>query len=374
MLYASRAIVDLDAIAANLTEIRTRVGDRQVLAAVKANAYGHGAVEVSQMIERRVAADMFGIATVPEGIELRRAGIRSPILKLSHCFPEELDAAIGADLTLTVVDNDTICAAEAAAARARTQVDVHLKLDSGMRRIGSPLVSGLRLARQIVASPHLRLEGIFTHLPISDAPSGDDFTREQMAHFERTVADIAAELGPIRLVHAANSGAILGHDLGTTTMVRPGIMIYGCYPDASQTPRTLPLRPAFSLVSRVSFIKNVAAGESVGYGRTWLASRDTRIATIPIGYADGYSRLLSNRGRVLIGGRSYAIRGRVCMDQLMVEVDAGVSVGDEAVLIGRQQDATISTDEVADLMGTINYEVTCLIAARVQREYLPSTG
>lgn len=368
MPYVTRAIIDLDAIAANLAAVRSRAHGRAVLLAVKANAYGHGAVPVARMVERRSAADWLGVATVPEGVELRAAGIGLPILKLSHCFPDELSDAIAADLSLTVVDATTIAEAQAAASAVGRTVDVHLKLDSGMRRIGAELDMGLRLARLIDATSHLRLQGVFTHLPISDHPTGDAFTRDQLARFERAVAAITAERGPVQWVHAANSGAILSHDLGTTTMVRPGIMAYGYYPDP-MTPHSVQLRQAFSLVSRVSYVKDVAAGDTVGYGRTWTADRDVRIATVPVGYADGYSRLLSNRGRVLIGGRSRPLRGRICMDQLMVEVDDTVTVGDDVVLLGAQGSEFIATDELAAAMGTITYEVTCLIAPRVLRSY-----
>lgn len=368
MLYSTHAVVDLSAIAANMRAVRSQVGHRTVLAAVKANAYGHGAVPVSRFLAEHRLADQLGVATVPEAIELRQAGIELPILKLSPCFPDELSAALANSVDLTVVDAATIDEAQAAASAAGRVAAVHLKLDSGMRRIGAELSQGVELAQRVVAAPNLRLVGLFTHLPISDAPAGDDYTLDQLRRFNLEAAQVQRAVGPIEFVHAANSGAILGHDLAGTTMVRPGIMMYGYYPDAL-TPHTLPLRQAISLVSRVSFVKTVPAGETVGYGRTWLAERPTRIATVPVGYADGYSRLLSNRGRVLIGGSSCPIRGRVCMDQLMVEVPDDVQVGDEVVLLGRQGDGFISTDEVAELMGTITYEVTCLIAPRVVRHY-----
>lgn len=369
MPYATRAIIDLDAIAANLSAVRSRAGDRAVLAAVKANAYGHGAVPVARMLQERNAADWLGVATVPEAAELRAAGITAPTLKLSHCFADELPDAIAADLVLTVVDERTIGEAQQAAADARQTVPVHLKLDSGMRRIGAELPAGRHLARLIDAAPNLALQGLFTHLPISDSPAGDEFTRDQLVRFDAIVADIEADRGPVEFVHAANSGGVLAHDLGRSTMVRPGIMVYGYYPDAA-TPRTVPLRQAMRLVSRVSFVKDVPPGDTVGYGRTWRADRPVRLATVPIGYADGYSRLLSNRGRVLIGGVPRPIRGRICMDQLMVEVDDAVRVGDEVVLLGAQGDEFISTDEIAEFMGTISYEVTCLISSRVARSYV----
>lgn len=369
MLYATHAVVDLTAIAANLRAIRQRVGGRSILAAVKANAYGHGAVPVSQYLENNDLADQLGIATIPEAIELRQAGITLPILKLSACFPEELAAALQNQVSLTVVSAETIGEAQAAAETEGVVVDVHLKLDSGMRRIGAELSDALALAQQVSTAPNLNLAGLFTHLPISDSPDGDDFTNEQLRRFVAVADEVQAVVGPIAQVHAANSGAILGHDLTGTTMVRPGIMMYGYYPDP-KTPKTLPLEQAFSLVSRVSFVKRVPAGETVGYGRTWKSDHDTVIATVPVGYADGYSRLMSNRGWVIINGNCHPIRGRVCMDQLMVEADEEVKVGDEVVLIGRQGEEFIPTDEVADIMGTITYEVTCLISSRVPRTYV----
>lgn len=371
MPYATHAEIDLSAVEFNLTQVRSLIGERRVLAAVKANAYGHGAVTVARHIEQTGAADWLGVATVDEGAELREAGVGLPILKLSHCFDDELDAALAADLALTVVNEATMREADAAAARAGRCVSVHLKIDTGMRRIGAEPSEAVRLAQCVDSATSLRLEGVFTHLPISDHPRGAEFTRAQLGLFETLVAEIEAARGPVELVHAANSGAILSHDLGRTTLARPGIMIYGHYPDRA-TPRTVELRKALRLVSRVSFVKRIDAGETVGYGRTYTASEPTHIATVPIGYADGYSRKLSNRGRVLIGGRSHPIAGTVCMDQIMVDLGPeppGVSVGDGVTLIGRDGEEEITVDEIAELMGTIPYEVTCLLSPRVSREY-----
>lgn len=376
MLYATHAEIDLSAIGANLVAIREHCGQARVMACVKANAYGHGAVPVSRYLEQFGLADWLAVATVPEGIELREAGIRLPILKLSQAFPEELAAAIEHDIDLPVVDAETIAAVAAAAQARRGRARVHLAIDTGMRRIGCEPGQAAELAALIAAHPELELIGIFTHLPVSDSVQGVEFTRAELALFTTLTRRIqqdraAAGLPPVPLVHAANSGAILGHDLSGTDLVRPGIIAYGCYPDPT-SPRTIPLRQALSLRSRVSFVKQVQAGQSVGYGRTWLAPVDTWLATIPVGYADGFSRLNSNRGRVLIKGLSYPIVGRVCMDQLMVDLGPGepaVAVGDAVTLIGSDGEATISTDEVAGLMGTINYEVSCLITPRVTRVY-----
>lgn len=366
---SSIATTRLDHLRANLDAVRARVGARAVLAAVKADAYGHGAVEVSRMIERTGAADWLGVATVGEGLELRAAGITLPVLKLSVARGEEVAAAVAAGLTLCVVDEDSILEAGAAATALGTTASVHLKVDTGMRRIGCEPELAPSLAQRVDATPGVRLEGLFSHLPISDSPRGEEFTRGQVALFARTAREVEAARGPVPLKHLANSGAVLGHPDTWFDLVRPGIMIYGAYPDP-EAARTVPLLPALEWRTRVSFVKRVPAGETVGYGRTWTAPGDTWVATVPVGYGDGYSRLLSNRGRMLVRGRSYPIAGRVCMDQTMIDLgpDTDVTVGDEVVLVGRSGTDEITTSEVAGLMGTIPYEVTCLITRRVERE------
>ena len=371
MTYPTSAHTLLDNIEANLRGVRARVGERLVLAAVKANAYGHGAVAVAAMIEQRKAADWLGVATVDEGRQLRRAGVSLPILKLSPTRGgDEVSRALASALTLSVVDEESVDEVARVAERVGlTGVAMHLKIDTGMRRVGVEPAAAPALAARIASDQRLQLQGVFSHLPVSDTPDGADFTRAQTELFARTVAAIEAETGPVPLKHLANSGAVLGHPDTWFDLVRPGIMIYGSLPDPLAE-RTVELRPGLELTTAVSFVKPVAAGETVSYGRTWTAPRDTVIGTIPVGYGDGYSRLLSNRGRVLIGGRPYPIAGRVCMDQTMVDLgpDADVRVGDEVVLIGRSGTEEITVAEVAELMGTIPYEVTCLITGRVTRD------
>ena len=371
MTYPTTARTLLGNIEHNLRGIRARVGDRLVLAAVKANAYGHGAAAVSQMIERTGAADWLGVATVEEGLQLRDAGVSLPILKFSPTRDvDDVTRALLAGITLSVVDEASIAQVAAAAdALDLSDVAVHLKVDTGMRRVGAEPADAPALAASIAGHPRLRLQGVFSHLPISDSPAGDEFTRQQAALFADTAAAIEAGVGPVELKHLANSGGVLGHPETWFDMVRPGIMIYGSLPDPLAQ-RTVDLRPGLEFTTRVSFVKPVAAGETIGYGRTFAAPADTWIATIPAGYGDGYSRLLSNRGRVLIGGVSYPIAGRVCMDQTMIDLgpEPVAAVGDEAVLIGRRGDAEITAENVAELMGTIPYEVTCLITQRVTRE------
>ena len=373
------AEINLAALDANLRAIAALLEPEvALLVAVKANAYGHGAVPIARRIEQTQLASWLAVATVGEGIELREAQIGLPILKLSACLPHEWSDAIGADLTLTVIDADTIAQAGAAAARAGRRVPVHLKLDSGMGRIGSPLSQAVPLARLIDAHPQLELEGIFTHLPIADAADDGGYTEAELDRFEQAVAAVEADRGPVRWVHASNSAATLRGNRPRFTMVRTGIISYGLSPDATNPALTsgVELTPVMSLVSTVSFLKQVSAGTSISYGRTWTAPRDTTIATVAVGYGDGFSRANSNRGRVLIGGRSCPVVGRVCMDQTMVDLGpepTSVRVGDRVTVIGRDGDAQISADELAALADTINYEVVTLITARVPRIGLDPT-
>lgn len=371
--YATRAHVSLAAIRGNLAGIRGRVGpDRLVLMAVKANAYGHGAVPVSRMLEATGAADWLGVATVPEGMQLRSAGIGLPILKLSPVFADEAAEAVAADLRLTVADVRDVELLWRAARHAGRRVRVHLKVDTGMGRVGVAPDGAAALARSIAdADPDLYLEGVFTHLPVSDSPDQDGYTADQLARFARCVSEIEQAVGRrVDLVHAANSGGVLAHRASWLSMVRPGIMTYGYRPDPV-TPDTVPLTPALTWTSRVSFVKHVTAGTSIGYGRTWVAPRDTWIGTVPIGYGDGFSRALSGRGRFLIGGAAYPVVGRVCMDQTMCDLGprTRVAVGDPVTVLGTDGGASYRADDMAADLGTIPYEITCRIDQRVTRLY-----
>lgn len=371
MLYQTHARIHLDHIRANIEAIRQAVGaERKLLVAVKANAYGHGAVEISRLAERS-GVDWLGVATVPEGLELRQAGIALPVLKFSPAFPEEMDAAVHSGITLALCERENIAALEQVCRVAGLRSNVHLKVETGMGRIGVPAEAAPALAAYIEHDcPHLNLEGVFTHLPVSDE-ADPVYTRAQIERFKAVVEAIHGAIGRrVDLAHCANSGAVLAHPPGWLDLVRPGIMVYGSYP-SPDTPRTIPLKPGLSFITRVSFLKKVSAGTTISYGRIWAASQDTWIATLPAGYADGFNRLFSNRGRVLIGGRSYPVVGRVCMDQSMVDLgpETGVRAGDEAVLIGRSGAEEITCDEWAQALGTIPYEVTCQINGRVPRVY-----
>lgn len=372
MLYQTHARIHLQNIRFNIQGIRNAIGpQRKILLAVKANGYGHGATQISRLAEQTGLADWLGVATVPEGIQLRQAGIALPILKFSPCFPEELPAALSSGLTPTACSRQNIDDLQAASRAGDLKTNLHLKVDTGMGRVGCLPEEAPALAHYIETEcPNLHLEGLFTHFPISDA-ANPTYTRTQTARFLAVVEAVHATLGRrIELIHASNSGGVLGHEPAWLDMVRPGVMIYGFYPDV-ETPHSIELKPGLSFLTRVSFVKKVSIGTSIGYGCTWLAPEDTWIATIPVGYADGFNRLFSNRGRVLIHGQSYPIVGRVCMDQSMVNLgpQTNVQVGDEVVLIGKSGNQEITAYEWAEKLGTITYEITCQINHRVERIY-----
>jgi alanine racemase len=372
--------VDLGALERNLDAIRRRVEFRKVLLPVKANAYGHGLIEQSRSgeyssplvrwLQDRSAVDWLGVATVEEGVLLRGAGVTLPILKLSQAQNHELTRAIEAGLTLTVVDPVTIWAASAAAETLDRPTEVHLKIDTGMRRIGGPPALAAKLAELVEESPYLHLQGVFTHFAASENPAEDEFTNQQLLRFNEAVRAIEDTLGRgIDLKHAANSGAVERCPDSWFDMVRPGILSYG-YPQSPEPP--VHVDPVLSLVSHVSFVKTVRAGETVSYGRTWTAPRDTKIATVPIGYGDGYSRRLSNQSTVAILGQRYVQVGTICMDQLMVDLgpDSTIGVGEQVTLIGRDGSEFIGANDLAALVGTVSYEILCDIANRVARVYI----
>ena len=353
----------------NLREIRRLVGpDVKIAAAVKANAYGHGALAIAKAAEKG-GADFLGVASLAEGEELRNGGIRLPILLYGLSLPKDAGGLVANSVSAAVSDEEGIVFFEKAAARLRKKAGLHLKVDTGMGRIGCPPEDAPGLARRIAASPHLVLEGVFTHFSSSDEADGE-FTRKQTEIFSSTVAAIRARSVDPGIVHAANSGAVLQHPSAHFDMVRPGIILYGYYP-SKDFPRPFSAKPVMELCAPVLFVKKIAAGSTVSYGRSWTAARETFIATLGIGYADGYPRLLSNKGRVFIKVKTYPVAGRVSMDQTMVDLGPETEVcrGDVATLFGPDP-AGPGADELAFLAGTIPYEITCDISLRVPRIYL----
>lgn len=362
------AEIDLSAVADNVRAIRSRVGAGvRVIAAVKANAYGHGAVEVSRAC-LSAGASMLGVACLDEAIELRDAGIASDILILG-CQPAEAAADIvETGAVATVCDIRFAKALSDAAIRQNKPARVHLKVDTGMGRIGVWPEDAAQTARSVRALPGLRLEGVYTHYACADVP-GHEFTRRQFEAFREVVQQLE-QLGMNPLVaHASNSGAIISMPESNFGAVRPGIALYGVYPSQS-CPRDIRLREALTLKSRIVFLKKTPRGASVSYGRTHITKRNSVIATIPIGYADGYSRFLSNAGEAVVRGTRVPVVGRVCMDQTMLDVTeaADVAVGDEVTIYGGGYDF-LSVSHIAEKIGTIPYELLCCIGRRVQRVY-----
>ena len=365
------ATVDLDAVRHNVGVLAEAVAPAAVCAVVNADGYGHGAVPVAAAAQE-AGARWLAVAVVDEGLALRDGGIDGPVLLLAEPPAEAFDLAVGARLTPVLYSDRGIEAAERAASmQGRDRVPVHLKVDTGMHRVGAAPADAVRLAQAVDGSRHLRLEGLLTHFAVADEPERDADTKAQLERFEE-VRDELAALGIVPdVLHAANSAGAIAHEAARYDLVRCGIAVYGCPPSPALAGR-LDLRPALSLVGEVTFVKEVDAGEGLSYGLRYTTPTRTTIATVPLGYADGVPRRLSALGaEVLVGGQRRPIAGTITMDQLLVDCgpDADVAVGDEVVLLGRQGDEQVTADEWAGLLDTINYEIVCGIGARVPRRY-----
>ncbi len=360
--------VDLDAIEANVRAIRSAVSPADVCAVVKADGYGHGDVETAHAAMAGGAA-WLAVALVAEGVRLRDSGVDLPILVLSEPLKEELDAVVEWSLTPIVYRGEFIDAVAEVAARAgATPYPVHLKIDTGMHRVGADPATAIELARRIHADDRLALEGIATHLSVAE--SDPEFTAQQvraLSDFRGLLAESGIE---VDYVHAANTAGALEHPDARFDFVRAGIGIYGLRP-APDTATGLELHPAMRVVSAVTFVQRLSAGERPSYGRVRPLTRESTVATVPLGYADGIPRRLSALGgEVLIRGKRYPFAGTVTMDQVVIDVgDDAIEVGDEVVFIGRQGDEEVTATEWADLLDTINYEVVCQFGPRLPRRY-----
>lgn len=374
-MRATRAIIHLENIQSNLREIRKRTGPSvKMCVPVKADAYGHGSLRVA-IAAIGSGATHLAVASVEEGIELRKAGIVAPILLFSLPIPEELPTIIENDLTPLVTDADFIDELGKTAESMNKKVPVHLKIDTGMGRIGCRCDEAPALAKRIVRNGHLELAGVATHLAVSDSVEiGDiEYTRAQIDRFSKAVAAIRDGGMDPGIVHAASSGAILRYPEAHFDMIRPGILAYG-YTPSKGLANDIALKPVMELETQIVSVKEVAPGTSVSYGRTWTARESTYIATIPIGYADGLSRRLSPGLKVRIGDRNYPVVGRICMDQCMIDVgpDPWAQKWDKVTIFGPPSaigDCN-TAQTLADALGTIPYEITCLIAKRVPRFYV----
>lgn len=371
------AEINLDALAANFHAVRERVGAGvRVMAVVKADAYGHGATRCARRLARE-GADWFGVALPEEGIELRQAGIEQPILSLGGFWPGQEQACLQHAIVPVVYRLEMAEALDRAAEAAGIVADVHLKIDTGMGRLGVRYDGAQEFVAAFRRFKHLRLNGVMTHFAAADDPALDDFTEEQVARFKETVGMIR-ELGfNPTFQDMANSAATFAHASAWGNMVRPGGVLYGLWrdvlPPLSEPPRLLPV---MAVRSRITLLKRVPQGETLGYGRTFEASRETLVATLPIGYNDGFVRALSNRGRVIVRGAYAPVVGRVSMDLTLIDVTdvPQVAVGDQVTLLGADGSLIVPAEEMAKTAGTISYEITCGISRRVPRRYLPPTS
>ena len=360
------AKINLAALRHNFTEIRRHIQPTAKLCAVvKANAYGHGAVEVSK-VAVECGAEFLAVATVDEALELRRAGFNQPILILGLIPTNSINVAVENKITLTVADFDCAEKISDAAAKIGTVAKVHLAIETGMGRIGIFPDAAVDVAALIDSLPNVELEGLFTHFADADIKD-KTFTLNQLEIFKSTAKKIRDCGVDVKILHAAESAAILELPAAHLDMVRAGIISYGFYP-SSEVEHTIEIKPAIKLIARVVYLKKVLKGTPIGYGREFVAERDSIIATLPIGYADGYIRGYKNF-HVEIHGQLAPIAGRICMDQFMVDVTEipDVKIGDEVILFGSN---LITGDDAAKHLHTINYEVTCLISNRVPRVYV----
>jgi alanine racemase len=369
-LNSTVAEISLPALRHNLQVVTRLVGPATVLAVVKANAYGHGAVPVSRAF-LAAGAHRLGVATVAEGLELREAGITAPIVVLGGIFPEEIQSLLDGHLTPVLHSHEAIHAQNLAASSRHISrpLPVHLKVDTGMSRLGLPPEDVLAILGSSWPAT-LQVEGLMSHLARADEPDPAP-TEDQLATF-RALLDAVKSLGlAVPFTHIAGSAAILRFPSSHCNMVRPGLMLYGYAPGSASSPT---LRPALTWKTRIVQVKRIQTGQAVSYGGTFVAARPTTLAVLPVGYADGYGRGLSNRGRVLIGGRHAPVVGRVCMDLTIVDVTDHPlpHPGDEVVLLGEQGQARITADDLAAWLNTISYEILCQIGRRVVRVYLKS--
>lgn len=367
------AEVDLDAIWENMVHMKENIAEKtKILAVIKTDGYGHGGVPIAKMLEQLDFMFGYAAATYEEAHVLREAGVKKPILILGYTFPYCYEELIREEIRPAVYRRDTVEELAAAAAKVGKKAKVHIKVDTGMGRIGiTPDEEGLEFVRFLMGHPDLEVEGIFTHFAKSDEEDKTS-ANHQLALFQNFIDRIQTELGlTIPVKHCSNSAAILEMPQANMDMVRAGITTYGLYPSEEVRKDIVPLRAAMSLYSHIVYCKTIHAGQSVSYGGLFTAQKDTRVATIPVGYGDGYPRSLSGKGYVLIRGKKAPILGRVCMDQFMVDISEipGVMEGDKVTLLGVDGTERITAEELGELSGRFNYEFVCDLGKRIPRVY-----
>ena len=364
--------INLDAVIHNLEEIHKHIqNETKVIAVVKTNAYGHGAVPIAQAIEHLKYLHGYAVATAQEGIVLRKHGIQKPILILGHSFPKEYRDILDWHLTPTVISMTMAQALSGLCVENNTELQVHVKIDTGMSRIGYQVdETAIDEIFQISQLPGITIEGMFTHFAKADEID-KTHVAEQYRLFEQMIQQLEEKGLNIPIKHCSNSAAIMDLPHMNMDVVRAGIILYGLLPSDEVRHEQMDLRPAMELKSKVIFVKELEAGRSISYGGTHVLTEKRKIATIPVGYGDGYPRQLSNRGYVFIRGQKAPICGRICMDQFMVDVTdiPDVQWGDDVTLIGRDGDRMITMEELGELSGRFNYEFACDIGERVPRVF-----
>ncbi len=368
-MRSTRALIYTENLRHNIRLVRQQVGsDRLICAAIKADGYGHGAYETA-VVALEEGVTHFAVATVGEGVLLRKQGIKAPLLLFTLAQPEELGDIVAYDIQPFTADTDYISLLQKEAEKQQKEVQVHLHIDTGMGRIGCRPDTAVKIASYIKMQKNVSLAGVSTHFACADSKERS-FTERQAERFRGVLEQLRKNNINPGIVHASNSAAILEYPECWMDMVRPGIMLYGYYPGNEQ-PRTLDLKPVMELRTKVVYLKRVSAGQPLSYGATYRTKRETVVATLPVGYADGYNRLLSSKGVVCINGKRYTLSGRVCMDQCMVDLgmDSDVKLYDDVILFGPDP-AGPSAEDIADSTGTIPYEVTCNVNKRVPRIYV----
>ncbi|MCU0847927.1 MAG: alanine racemase [Spirochaetes bacterium] len=368
MLRRTFVEIDLGAVRHNLTAIKKAAGENVgILLPVKADAYGHGIIEISRYAEECCPVDMLGVASLDEGIELRNAGIGLPILVLGLIIPSEkqIEIIFDYDLIQTVAYPDLAEKISEIAVRRNREAQIQLKIDTGMGRIGCMPEEAPGIYKKISGMKNISIQGVYSHFPDADNPESE-MTLRQVDKFKGIIDSIENEGCRVGFKHISNSAGLINYPASIFNMIRPGIMSYGYAVNGKKN--NLDLIPSMTLKSCILFIKRMKKGSTVSYGMTYTLDKDANIATIPIGYGDGYSRFLSNKGSVLIGKKSYPVAGRVCMDQIMINIgDDEYEIGEEVVLFGKE---IITASTIAGWIGTIPYEITCGISKRVPRVYI----
>lgn len=364
------AEINLDAMCSNVSQALERMKPAKLMAIIKTDAYGHGAVRSAKALDE-IGVYAFGVATPGEALELRRSEIKNPILILGYVFEEYFDRMIENDIDLALFDLNTAKLLNSHAEKLGKKARVHIKADTGMGRIGfQPCDESAEIIKEIAALNNIEIDGMFTHFACADSKDKASVNR-QIERFTNFVAKVKSEGVSLPIVHCYNSASIVDFDKPLFDMVRCGIITYGLEPSDEVSKTNIKLQKVMSIKSHVAYVKKVGAGFTVSYGSTYVTDKETEIATIPVGYGDGYPRTLSNKGTVLIGGHFAKIIGRVCMDQFMVDVTGlGVSRGDEVILMGSDGENSITAEEIGDLSGRFNYELVCDINKRVPRVYI----